>query len=66
MELYNKIMPVLWKILDSTKDGAINIATIDKKLTINILLGKRKKTFTHEDEKIVLRYLEDFLITKCT
>jgi hypothetical protein len=66
MEIYNIIMPVLWKILDSTKDCAINIATVEKKITINILLGKKRKTFAHEDEKIVLRHLEDFLITQRT
>lgn len=61
MDLINKIMAVLWNILDAKKDCSINVATIDEKLTVNILRGKRRKTFSHCDGNIVLRELKQYL-----
>ncbi len=61
MELINKIMVVLWNILDTKKDCSINVATIDEKLTVNILRGRRRKTFSHHDGNIVLMELKQYL-----
>ena len=61
MDLFNKIMKVLWSILEKNKKCSINIATIDNILTINILKGKRKRTFAAKDGQIVLLNLQHYL-----
>lgn len=54
-------MPVLWQIIDKKKKCAVNVSTIDDKLTVSILFGRRTKRFTHTDSNILLAELQQFL-----
>ena len=62
MDLIKNLLPTLWAILDKNKKCAINAATIDGKLTVNILLGRRRKKFSHENEQVLLSQLQQFLV----
>lgn len=62
MDLLNKVMAVLWQILDKNKRCAINVSTIDNKLTVNILRGRRRNTYADEDYNIVLLKLKQHLL----
>jgi hypothetical protein len=61
MELLTKILPMLWQIIEKNKNCAVNVSTIDNKLTINILFGRKKKSFSHSNEAIILSQLKEFL-----
>lgn len=61
MDFLSKIMPVLWQIVEKKKQCAINVSTVDKKLTITILFGRKKKRFVHADESVMLYELRSFL-----
>ena len=61
MDLLKLIMPTLWQILDKNKKCSINVSTIDNKLTVNILLGKRKKRFVEDHQTTLLSQLQQFL-----
>lgn len=54
-------MPILWQIVEKKKKCAVNVSTIDNKLTVTILFGRRKKRFVHTDESILLNQLQSFL-----
>jgi hypothetical protein len=60
MEFINKILPTLWAIVEKRK-CAVNISSIENKLTVNILLGKRRKTFCDKDENLLLQQLQNYL-----
>lgn len=60
MEFINKILPTLWAIIEK-RNCAVNISSIENKLTVNILLGKRRKTFCDQDETLLLKQLEQYL-----
>jgi hypothetical protein len=60
MEFINKMLPTLWAIVEKRK-CAVNISTTENKLTVNILLGKRRKTFCDKDENQVLKQLQQYL-----
>ena len=60
MEFINQILPTLWAIVEKRK-CAVNISSIENKLTINILLGKRRKTFCDKDEAVLLKQLQQYL-----
>ncbi len=62
MELITKIMAVLWAIIEKNKDCKVNVATIDNKLTVNILRGKRRNTIADTDGNIVLLKLQQFAL----
>ena len=62
MDLITKIMDVLWAIIEKNKDCKVNVATIDNKLTVNILRGKRRNTIADTDGNIVLLKLQQFAI----
>lgn len=62
MEFMSGIVPVLWKILDKHRNCSINVSTIDEKLTVNILQGRRKKTFAHHDSEVILQLLKHYLL----
>ena len=62
MDLIKNLLPTLWAILDKNKKCAINAATIDGNLTVNILLGRRRKKFSHENEQVLLSQLQQFLV----
>lgn len=61
MDLIKLIMPTLWQILDKNKKCSINVSTIDNKLTVNILFGKRRKRFVEEHNQPLLSQLQHFL-----
>jgi hypothetical protein len=54
MDLLHKVIELAWSILDKNRECAINIATIDNKLTVNILRGRRRKTYCDADANIVM------------
>jgi hypothetical protein len=62
MDFVNKLMPILWNIIEKNKNCSVNVTTIDNQLTVNILLGKRKKIFSHDDSNIVFHQLEKFSV----
>jgi hypothetical protein len=62
MDLITKIMAVLWAIIEKNKDWKVNVATIDNKLTVNILRGKRRNTISDTDGNIVLLKLQQFAL----
>lgn len=61
MDLIKIIMPTLWQILDKNKKCSINISTIDNKLTVSILFGRRKKRFVADSDKALINELQQFL-----
>lgn len=61
MDFINKIMPVLWQIVEKKKRCAVNVTTIDDKLTVNILLGRRRKIFSNPNTDILLSQLKGYL-----
>ena len=61
MEFINKIMPVIWQIVEKKKKCSVNVSTIDNKLTVNILFGRRKKIFSHPCGDVLLSQLQKFL-----
>jgi hypothetical protein len=60
MDLFQKIIELAWLILDKNKECAINIATIDNKLTVSILKGRRRKTYCDSDANIVLSQMRQY------
>jgi hypothetical protein len=54
MDLLHKVIELAWSILDKNRECAINIATIDNQLTVNILRGRRRKTYCDADANIVM------------
>jgi len=60
MEFIQKMLPTLWAIIEKRK-CAVNISSIENKLTVNILFGKRKKTFCDKDENLLLQQLQQYL-----
>ncbi len=64
MDLINKILPLLWAIVENKKNCSANIATIDNKLTINIILGRKRKRFVYDnDELLLIRQLSSIMST---
>jgi len=61
MDLLHKVIELAWSILDKNKKCAINIATIDNKLTVSILKGRRRKTYCDEDTNKVLVQMRQYL-----
>lgn len=61
MEFVNKLMPVLWRIIEKKKRCSINVSTVDEKLTVCILTGRRKQIFSNNDVDFVLFQLERYL-----
>ena len=60
MDLLHKVVELAWLILDKNKECAINIATIDNKLTVSILEGRRRKTYCDADANIVLLQMRQY------
>lgn len=60
MEIMSRLMPVLWQILKKHNKGAINVSTVDENLTVNILLGKKRKVFKSRDHGLVLVDIKRF------
>ncbi len=60
MEFINKILPTLWAIIEKRK-CAVNISTVENKLTVNLLLGNKRKTFCDKDETLLLQQLQQYL-----
>lgn len=60
MDFIHKMLPTLWAIVEKRK-CAVNISSLENKLTVNILLGKRRKTFCDKDENLLLKKLEQYL-----
>lgn len=54
-------MPVIWKIVEKKKKCAVNVTTIEDELIVSILLGRRRKVFSHPNDNILLEQLENFL-----
>lgn len=51
---FKNLVPTLWEIIGKGK-CAINISSLDNKLTITILYGKRRKTFCDNNtEKLLM------------
>lgn len=61
MDFLSKIMPILWQIVEKKKQCAVNVSTIEDKLTVTILFGRKKKRFSHSDESMLLYELRNFL-----
>ena len=61
MDFLNKIMPVIWQIVEKKKKCAVNVTTIEDKLIVSILLGRRRKVFSHPNDNVLLEQLENFL-----
>lgn len=62
MDLINTIMPIIWQIIEKKRNCKANVTTFENKLIVNILFGKRKKTFCDKDHTIILAQLQQFLI----
>ena len=60
MDFVNEVMPVLWHVLSKHKRGAINVSTVDENLTVNILLGKKRKSFVNSDPNLLLCDITQF------
>jgi hypothetical protein len=61
MDYIKVIMPVIWQIIEKKKRCAVNISTVNDKLTVNILFGRRRKIFSHSDNNVLLSQLQGFL-----
>jgi hypothetical protein len=61
MDFISKIMPVLWQIIEKKKRCSINVSSLDEILTVNILLGRKKKVFSHPDCDYLLYQLKEYL-----
>lgn len=65
MEYVAQIMPVLWQIIDKQKNKRkcrVNVSTIDDKMTVSFLFGRRTKRFSHKDSKVLLEELQQYLL----
>ena len=65
MDLLNKIIPLIWQIMDkncSNRKCKVNVATIDDKLTISFLFGRKIKRFSHADSNILLAELQQYYL----
>lgn len=60
MDFLNQVMPVLWHVLSKNKRGAINVSTVDENLTVNILLGRKRKIFVNSDPNVLLCDISQF------
>jgi hypothetical protein len=60
MDLLHKVIELAWSILDKNKECAINIAIIDNKLTVNILRGRKRKTYCDSDANIVMMQMRQY------
>jgi hypothetical protein len=54
MYILYKVIELAWSIVEKNRECAINISTIDNKLTISILRGRRRETYCDADAKIVM------------
>jgi hypothetical protein len=63
MDFINEVMPVLWHVLSKHKKGAINVSTVDENLTVNILLGRKRKSFTNNNPNLLLGDITQFAST---
>lgn len=61
MELFKKILPMLWQIIEKNKDCAVNVSTIENKLTIRILKGRKTKSFSHDDDTVLISQLQQYI-----
>ncbi len=61
MELFNKILPMLWQIVEKHKDCAVNVSTFEDKLTVRILKGRKTKSFSHHDDTILIKQLQSYI-----
>ena len=61
MDYIKVIMPVIWQIIEKKKRCAVNISTVNDKLTVHILFGRRRKIFSHSDNNVLLSQLQGFL-----
>lgn len=55
-------MPTLWQIINKYRNCRINITTIDNKLTVSILRGKKINVYADSDIKILLLNLKKHLL----
>jgi hypothetical protein len=62
MDSVTRLIPVLWEIIRRNNKCSVNVSTIENKLTVNILLGKRRKTFCDKDENLLLKQLQQYLV----
>ena len=62
MDLITKITAALWTIIEKNKNCSVNVTTIDNKLTVNILRGKRRSTIADIDGNIVLLKIKQFAL----
>jgi len=60
MDFLHQVMPVLWHVLSKHKRGAINVSTVDDELTVNILLGRKRKSFVNSDPNVLLCDISQF------
>jgi hypothetical protein len=60
MDFISEIMPVLWHVLSKHKKGAINVSAVDENLTVNILLGRKRKSFTNNNPNLLLCDITQF------
>lgn len=61
MEFINKLLPTLWAIVEKQK-CAINVSALENKLTVNILWGKKRKTFCDKNHDVLLQKLQHYLV----
>jgi hypothetical protein len=62
MDMFRRILPMLWQIVEKNKNCTVNITTFEDKLTVRILRGRRAKSFSHSDENILISELQAYLI----
>lgn len=56
-------MPTLWQIIEKKKNCAVNVTSLEDRLTVNILIGRKRKSFSHTDTDILLGQLKGLLHT---
>lgn len=65
MDLMSKIIPLIWQIMDKNSNKRkckVNVSTIDDKLTVSFLFGRKIKQFAHADSNILLAELQQYFL----
>lgn len=62
MDFLNKVIEAACSILVKNEKCSINIETIDNKLTVRILKGRRLKTYCDKDSNIVIMKMKEHFI----
>jgi len=57
MDYITKIVPILWEIVESNKDCAINVTNKETEIIVSIWSGKRWKRFKNHDTNTLMSEL---------